>query len=71
MTLTDVCAQWHSEEQLYGSDVCQAFWLYCHQRREEGRFWRLWQERYGRPPTPGEARRIKTWIAMQTLYIST
>ena len=71
MTFVDACAQWHAEEQLYGSDVCQAFWLYCHARREEARFWRLWQERYGYPPTPREATMIHNWMALQTACIST
>ena len=71
MTFIDACAQWLHEEQLYGSNVCEAFWLYCHQRREEARFWRLWQERYGSQPTPREASMIQHWIALQTAYIST
>jgi hypothetical protein len=54
-TITDAYAQWRHEEQLYGSDVCEAFCLYCSQRREKARFWRRWQERYGCPPTPREA----------------
>ena len=71
MTLQDACAQWHHEEQLYGSDVCQAFWLYCYQRREVARFWRLWQVQYGCPPTPREAAMIHSWIALQTADIGT
>ena len=71
MTLTDACAQWHYEEHLYGSDVCQAFWLYCYQRREEGRFWRLWQALYGCPPTLRQVTIMRHWVAVQTAYIST
>ena len=66
MTVVDAYAQWRAEEQLYGREVCAAFWLYCHQRREISRFWRLWQAQYGCPPTPREATLIHTWIALQT-----
>ena len=66
VTLADIYIQRYSEEHLYGREVCEAFWLYCYQRREEARFWRLWQTRYGRSPTPQEARIIRHVIAMQT-----
>ena len=71
MTFVDACAQWHAEEQLYGREVCEAFWLYCHQRREEGRFWRLWQARYGCPPTPRQTTIMRNWMAVQTTGTST
>ena len=67
MTLSDAYAQGRYEEYLYGSDICEAFWLYCYQRREERRFWRLWQVRYGRQPTTREGNMIQHWIASQAI----
>ena len=71
MTLQDACAQWLYEQHLYGHDVCEAFWLYCYQRREEGRFWRLWQARYGCQPTTRQVTIMRNWVALQTADIGT
>ena len=61
----DAYAQGRYEEYLYGSAICEDFWLYCYQRREEMRFSRLWQVRYGRRPTTREGNMIQHWIASQ------